>query len=192
MLRAIAAATTLFCLIAPVRAHESPDAIYTGMRNIYVSPVRAMKRVRHVRHHRKARRHHARAHRKRAHVKRRKGNVHSRSGAWASVNPRYASRFQCIVNKLEAVGYRIRFMGGYRHTRIASRYGRGQWSKHAVGNAIDINQTGRNRTVGRMPRGATAMAKACGLLHGAVWRHPDAGHFEVPGPNPTFSRVAHR
>lgn len=154
---------------------------------------------RHHRHHHHVHKHHhhkhVRHHRRHRHVRvarRHRGNVHSRSGAWASVNPRYASRFQCIVNKLEAVGYRIRFMGGYRHTRIANRYGRGQWSKHAIGNAIDINQTGRNRTVGRMPRGATAMARACGLLHGAVWRHPDAGHFEVPGPNPSFTQVADR
>lgn len=102
--------------------------------------------------------------------------IHSRSGASARVNSAYASRFLCLIHKLEAVGYRIQFMGGYRHTRIA---GTRIWSKHASGNAIDINQTARNRVTRRLPRNATSIASSCGLTHGAIWRHPDTGHFEV-------------
>lgn len=105
------------------------------------------------------------------------GLVRASSGRTARVNPQYASRFQCLVRGLEAAGYKIDFMGGYRHSKIA---GTNRWSKHASGRAIDINQTGRNRVTRRLPHGATAIASACGLLHGAVWRHADAGHFEVP------------
>ena len=42
------------------------------------------------------------------------GIVRASSGATARVNPAHAHRFQCLVNGLEAVGYRIQFMGGYR------------------------------------------------------------------------------
>lgn len=102
--------------------------------------------------------------------------IHSRSGARATVNSAYASRFICLIHKLEAVGYRIQFMGGYRHTKIA---GTNHWSKHASGAAIDINQTARNRVTRRFPHGVSSMAASCGLFHGALWRNPDTGHFEV-------------
>lgn len=104
------------------------------------------------------------------------GIVRASTGARARVNPQYASRFQCLVNRLEATGYRIRFMGGYRHTKIA---GTRIWSKHASGRAIDINQTGRNRCRGGCPHFA-GIARSCGLTDGKDWHHADAGHFEVP------------
>ncbi len=81
------------------------------------------------------------------------------------------------MNGLEATGYRIHFMGGYRRSKIA---GTNIWSKHASGRAIDINQVGRNRVTRRLPASASGIASACGLFHGAHWRHADAGHFEVP------------
>ena len=43
----------------------------------------------------------------------RSGQIKAATGARAQVNPRYADRFQCLVGKLEATGYRIDFMGGY-------------------------------------------------------------------------------
>lgn len=95
----------------------------------------------------------------------------------AKVNPKYASKFQCLINWLDAKRYPIYFMGGYRHTKIA---GTRRWSKHAFGMAIDVNQTARNRIKKRFPRGVTAAAKRCGLKHGSVWSNPDTGHFEVP------------
>lgn len=103
--------------------------------------------------------------------------VKASGGATAQVSPEYAGRFQCLVSGLEAAGYRIDFMGGYRHSKIA---GTGMWSKHASGKALDINQVGRNRLTRRLPASASAIASRCGLIHGAAWRNADAGHFEVP------------
>jgi hypothetical protein len=103
--------------------------------------------------------------------------VKASNGATAQVNPQYTGRFQCLVSGLEAAGYHIDFMGGYRHSRIA---GTGMLSKHAAGKALDINQVGRNRVTRRLPANATAIASRCGLVHGAAWRNADAGHFEIP------------
>ena len=50
---------------------------------------------------------------------------------------------------------------------------------HPRGLAIDINQTGRSRVTHGFPAGVTALAARYGLLHGAVWPHPDVGHFEL-------------
>lgn len=102
-------------------------------------------------------------------------NVRSRSGANASVAPQHAAKFQCLVNRLEAAGVRITLLGGY-----GSRDFRG--SKHPHGAALDVNQYARNVTRPHVPAGVgNAAARACGLIHGAVWRSPDGGHFEVPG-----------
>lgn len=115
------------------------------------------------------------------------GNVCSKSGACASVSPAHAAKFQCVVNHLDSVGYRIYFMGGYRNSMIA---GTNYVSKHASGRAIDINQTSRNRCKGGCAR-IPAVARACGLFDGSQWRHADAGHFEVPGVVTHGTRYAH-
>lgn len=104
------------------------------------------------------------------------GYVRSKSGATAEVNPKYQSQFQCLVNGLDAVGYPIRFMGGCRKTLIAGTTIR---SKHWTCEALDVNQTGRNRVAVRLPANTTAIARSCGLFHGAQWRDADAGHFET-------------
>jgi hypothetical protein len=143
----------------------------------FASTVEAKSRHRHHRHHH----HHARsAHETASHgsLGSFAGNmVKASNGATAQVNPKYTGRFQCLVRGLEAAGYHIDFMGGYRHSKIA---GTGHWSKHATGRALDINQVGRNRVTRRLPASASAIASRCGLYHGAGWRHADAGHFEVP------------
>lgn len=98
--------------------------------------------------------------------------VQASTGAKASVSTVARPHFVCLIGKLEAVGYRIDFMGGY-----ASR---GNSSAHPTGNALDINQTGRNIVTRRLPPNATELARDCGLTHGAVWSNPDQGHFEMP------------
>lgn len=95
----------------------------------------------------------------------------AKSGARASVSTAAMPHFQCLLDKLEGTGYRIDFMGGY-----ASR---GNSSAHPTGNALDINQTARNRVTRALPYGTTQMAESCGLVHGAVWSNPDGGHFEL-------------
>ena len=104
-----------------------------------------------------------------------KGHGHllvAASGAKTSVSTVARPHFVCLITKLEAVGYHIDFMGGY-----ASR---GNSSAHPTGNALDINQTGRNIVTRRLPPNATEMARDCGLVHGQVWSRPDQGHFEMP------------
>lgn len=111
--------------------------------------------------------------------------VRSKTGATAHVADGSASRFQCLIDRLDGSGYRIKFMGGYGPRPNAS--------KHPSGNALDVNQYSRNVTEPRIPAAATAYAEACGLFHGALWRgRPDAGHFEVPGPTPGHHVRRHR
>ncbi len=101
--------------------------------------------------------------------------VRSASGATARVSAAHAGKFQCLVSALDRSGYKIDFMGGWRSHGSVAR------SKHPMGLALDINQTGRNRVTRRLPASTTAMASRCGLFHGALWRSADAGHFEVGG-----------
>jgi hypothetical protein len=101
--------------------------------------------------------------------------VRASSGATASVADRAAGPFQCVVNGLEAAGYRIRFMGGWR------RHGSVRGSLHPSGLAMDVNQVGRNRTIPRMPSNEIAIANGCGVISGAQWRNADSGHFQLGG-----------
>lgn len=103
------------------------------------------------------------------------GTVRSKSGATAHVANRAVRHFQCLVDKLDASGYKIRFMGGWR------KHGSVPRSLHPAGLALDINQYSRNVTRPRIPKAATAMARSCGLIHGAVWNWADAGHFQLGG-----------
>lgn len=105
--------------------------------------------------------------------------VRAVSGATACVAHSAAVSIGAFVAALEATGYRIDFMGGYAHRMIAGTH---HWSLHASGLAIDINQVARNRVTRRFPPGVTALAAQYGLLHGAVWRRPDTGHFEIYQP----------
>lgn len=101
--------------------------------------------------------------------------VRAKSGSTARVASSHASNFQCLIDSLEAEGYRIQFMGGYRSGTCAPpRY------KHPCGLALDINQTDRNVVTRRLPSNANQLARTCGLFHGAIWQYADGGHFEVP------------
>jgi hypothetical protein len=103
------------------------------------------------------------------------GNVRALSGATAHVAASAAGSFQCIVDRLERQGYPIRFMGGWRAR------GSLRGSLHRAGLAIDINQTGRNRTIPRMPSNEVEIANSCGAISGAQWGHRDSGHFQIGG-----------
>lgn len=98
--------------------------------------------------------------------------VTAKTGAKASVSIVAKPHFVCLIEKLESAGYQIDFMGGY-----ASR---GNSSAHPTGNALDINQTGRNVVTRRLPSHSNEIAQACGLVHGKTWANPDQGHFEMP------------
>lgn len=101
--------------------------------------------------------------------------IRSKSGATAQVASVARPRFQCLVDRLDSLGYKIHFMGGYR------KHGSIKRSKHPLGLAIDINQTARDRVTRRFPPGIADIARGCGLVSGSVWRWRDTGHFEYPG-----------
>jgi hypothetical protein len=103
------------------------------------------------------------------------GVVKASSGAVAYVAERATGAFQCVINSLEKEGYPVRFMGGF------ARSGHIRNSLHYSGLALDINQLGRNVTKPAMPRNEVEIANGCGLISGAVWHHPDSGHFEIQG-----------
>jgi hypothetical protein len=106
--------------------------------------------------------------------------IRAASGATACIAHSAAGAFQGFVSALEATGYRIDFMGGWRAHGSCR-----QCNMHPRGLALDINQTGRNRVTRRLPSGVTALAAHYGLLHGAVWSNADAGHFELLSESPT-------
>jgi hypothetical protein len=163
---------------AAVMGSEAGDA-----HNSCVRPTSARKRVRVGRATDAHRAHVSRAH---ASCGGKLSTVRAASGAIACVTASTAAKFQGFVSELEATGYRIDFMGGWR----AHGSCRG-CNMHPRGLAIDINQTGRNRVTRRFPPGVTAMAERHGLLHGAVWANADAGHFELMSASPTRYAYAH-
>lgn len=99
--------------------------------------------------------------------------ITSRSGARANVSLAMYSPAQCLVNRIDASGHRIRYMRGFGRGTVRG-------SLHPAGNALDIDQSSRNRA--NLPRAASAWAQACGLVSGASWRgSPDFGHFQLGG-----------
>jgi hypothetical protein len=113
--------------------------------------------------------------------------VRASSGAIACVASSAVGAMQGFVSALEATGYRIDFMGGWRAHGSCRRC-----DMHPRGLAIDINQTGRNRVTHRFPPGVTQLAAHYGLLHGAVWQSADTGHFELLSASPTRYAYAAR
>jgi hypothetical protein len=101
--------------------------------------------------------------------------IHSRSGASATVAAIAARALQCVISGLEAAGYPVKFIGGYR------RHGSVRGSLHPAGMALDVNQVARNHTVPKMPSNEIAIANSCGAISGAQWANGDSGHFQVGG-----------
>lgn len=115
--------------------------------------------------------------------------IRSKSGATAKVAASHASKFQCLVDKIDNSGYRIRVLGGYRRGICSPPR-----HKHPCGLALDIDQTARDVTLRGFPRSqSTQFAKQCGLHPGSLWNHADTGHFEVPSSSryaaPQWPRV---
>lgn len=100
--------------------------------------------------------------------------VRSASGKTAKVGVRWQTQFQGLIDDLEAEGYRIEFMGGWRKWGTCRKC-----DAHPKGRALDINQTARNRVTRRFPSDVTRIAARHGLCHGAIWGNADRGHFEV-------------
>lgn len=99
--------------------------------------------------------------------------VRSRSGIRVSVAPSAQRALQCVIDHVERAGVRIAAMRGHGAGTVRG-------SLHPSGQALDINQTARDRTSPAVPRYvANAAADACGVVSGARWRHADNGHWNI-------------
>ncbi len=167
---AVLAATAILALTTQAHAYgtwSAPERLELGYSPHHPWD-REFTRRRHIAHHgqpqarhRVARQSHSRG----------AGNLVARSGATASVSAHALPHFQCLVDKLEAAGYKIAFMGGFAR--------RSNPSAHPTGNAVDINQTAFGRVIRRFPGNIEEMCQACGVYSGVHFG--DYGHFEMPG-----------
>lgn len=100
--------------------------------------------------------------------------VKTNDGVGAEVHPAAKENFECLFKALEDNKYPMSFIYGYACRPLAT-------SNHPRGLAVDINQHSRDVTSPNIYRwrSATQLARNCNLTHGAVWRNPDAGHFEM-------------
>jgi hypothetical protein len=95
------------------------------------------------------------------------------NGVGAYAHPSSVSTFQCILQGFENIGMRIAWVGGYGCRPLRT-------SNHPRGLAMDVNQYARDRTRPVVPRQpGVDIARKCNATSGAVWRHPDNGHFEL-------------
>lgn len=107
------------------------------------------------------------------------------------VNAASAPYFQGFVSDLIAAGAPIHAVGGYRNTYIAGTH---HISQHAFGNAIDIDQGGRNLSprlrawASANPEKFRTILHKWGMVSGGDWSNPDFGHFEWGGPGGHPSR----
>lgn len=117
--------------------------------------------------------------------------VTTRGGVKVTVASRYAARFAGFLGDLEAAGAPIHDAGGYNLRTIAGTH---ILSRHAFGEAIDIDQRGRDRVSPEFRawaqthlRELRAAEMKYGMKSGGDWSNPDFGHWEVkrgaPGVN---------
>lgn len=107
--------------------------------------------------------------------------VTAAGGLTARVASDYAPRFQGLLNDLKAAGYNITSLGegGYSYRNVA---GTGKLSRHAFGEAIDINprQNPWSHTFKTdLPPNINEIAERNGLTWGGNWKKPDTMHFQV-------------
>jgi hypothetical protein len=103
-------------------------------------------------------------------------SVTTASGKKFQVDARYAQNFQGFINDYEKAGGVIGPSSGTLGERPSNPSG------HPIGAAIDVNQIGRNIRSGGVSLPAEterAIAAKWGMVSGADWRNPDAGHFGI-------------
>ncbi len=114
----------------------------------------------------------------------------TKGGANFTVSAQHAERFKALLDDLEAAGYAVKGdqSGGYNYRNIA---GTNTLSKHAHGNAVDINWTDNPRgKAGAIPADlARQLAAKHGMTWGGDWSNPDPMHFEVAGGTAVASRA---
>ena len=104
--------------------------------------------------------------------------VTTSTGKKFQVDARYAANFQGFINDYEA-------RGGVIGPNSGTLGARENASGHPIGTAFDVNQVARNVRRGgvSLPNEVeNELAKKWGLVSGANWRNPDAGHFGVRSP----------
>lgn len=106
--------------------------------------------------------------------------VRSKGGATASVDRKYAGRFQGLLDDLAKQGYNVYSLGGYNVRNVA---GTNAPSAHSWGAALDIN-AGTNpmgtTLITDMPKNIGQLAAARGLGWGGSWTNKkDAMHFSM-------------
>lgn len=107
--------------------------------------------------------------------------ISAASGLTAKVSSAYAPRFQGLFNDLKAAGYKISSLGegGYSYRNVS---GTNNLSKHAFGEAIDINPRQNpwsHKFQTDLPANVNELAKKNGLTWGGTWSKPDTMHFQV-------------
>jgi len=109
------------------------------------------------------------------------------NGQRVTVAANYASKFQGLMGDLWKAGYHFKSVGGYNYRNIA---GTNQLSKHATGEAIDIDpQPNRGNRLGGggsrygyfNPSVINALMRKWGLDWGGNWSNPDPMHFSTGG-----------
>lgn len=109
----------------------------------------------------------------------------SAQGHSTQVNSAYAGNFQTLLDKLTTSGYKIDSIGGYNYRNIA---GTSTLSKHALGDALDINPAqnpvsygGSGNMTTNIPNASVLASESGGLSWGGDWTHSkvDPMHFEV-------------
>ena len=96
-----------------------------------------------------------------------------------------APSFEGLLRDLVAAGYNPTSSGGFNYRPIR---GGTSLSRHAFGNAIDINAAANPMLKGRLqtdlPPNTAEIAAKYGLTWGGTWKdRPDPMHFEWRGPN---------
>ena len=108
--------------------------------------------------------------------------VRSKSGSSAEVATALADRFQGFITDLEATGYKIKEMGGFRPDGPppGNVDGKGPMYAHPYGAAIDINWTDNPAFV-KHPHDFPAESGALAANHGLGWGNffDDAMHFSA-------------
>jgi len=108
-------------------------------------------------------------------------SIRSKSGKSAKVAKALSNRFQGFINDLEATGYKIDELGGFRGDEKRNVDGKGSKFAHTWGAAIDINWTRNPAFVGKTKGDFPANVGQLAAKHGLGWGSffDDAMHFSA-------------
>jgi hypothetical protein len=109
------------------------------------------------------------------------------------VNTAAAGAFEGFLGDIGQAGAPVHDIGGYNYRM---KVGAAGLSQHAYGNAIDVDQIGRNlvsadfaRWAREHPAELRAALDKWNIISGGDWRNPDFGHFEWAGPSEKLSKA---